>query len=133
MARTISRCYFTTRDDRLLEIERFYNQRNPHLPLFVVGDFNDGEDSRAVRFLEDRGLVNALPLFDRRTPTWKWKTSVVTLRRRMDHVLFPREFECVNAKVLPAGGSDHFPVAAEFAGSLKRVTKENEENEERSL
>jgi endonuclease/exonuclease/phosphatase family metal-dependent hydrolase len=104
--------YFTTRDDRRQEMERFYGAREPHLPTLVVGDFNDSENSPVVQWLEDKGMVNALPQFDRYSPTWKWQTSVVTLKRRMDHVLYSTELDCAAARVIPAGASDHFPVEA---------------------
>jgi endonuclease/exonuclease/phosphatase (EEP) superfamily protein YafD len=109
--------YFTTRGNRLREIKHFYSYRDPKLPLIVVGDFNDTAHSRAVRFLKRHGLKNALPQFDRRTPTWYWPTRVVTLRRRMDHILYSRELDCVSARVILGGPSDHFPVEAVFASS----------------
>jgi endonuclease/exonuclease/phosphatase (EEP) superfamily protein YafD len=106
--------YFSTRDDRLREIERFYQQRAPGIPILVVGDFNDGEDSRAVKWLQAQGMTNALPQFDRKSPTWEWPTSVVTLRRRMDHITYSHELRCASARVIHAGESDHFPVEAVF-------------------
>lgn len=104
--------YFTTRDDRRQEMERFYGARELHLPTLAVGDFNDGENSPVVQWLEDKGMVNALRQFDHYSPTWKWQTSVVTLKRRMDHVLYSTELDCTAARVIPAGASDHFPVEA---------------------
>lgn len=104
--------YLTTRDDRRTEMERFYNAREPGLPMLVMGDFNDGENSSVVRWLEDKGMVNALPQFDYYSPTWKWRTSVLTLKRRMDHILYTAEFDCSAAEVIAAGASDHFPVQA---------------------
>lgn len=44
--------YFTTKDDRVREIERFYAARQPDLPMLVAGDFNDTETSAAVRWLQ---------------------------------------------------------------------------------
>jgi endonuclease/exonuclease/phosphatase family metal-dependent hydrolase len=81
-------------------------------PTVVLGDFNDGESSAVVRWLEGKGLRNALPQFDRYHPTWQWQTSVVTLKRRLDHILYSPEFECTAARVIPAVASDHFPVEA---------------------
>jgi endonuclease/exonuclease/phosphatase (EEP) superfamily protein YafD len=109
--------YFSTADDRVRELERFYAQRRPAIPLLVTGDFNDGENSPVLRWLEKKGLVNALPQFDYRTPTWEWRTSVVTLKRRMDHVVYSPELRCCSARVIKAGASDHFPVEAVFAGA----------------
>lgn len=104
--------YFTTADDRLAEMERFYQARESQTPTAVLGDFNDGESSAVARWLERQGLRNALPQFDRSHPTWQWQTSVMTLKRRMDHIFYPPEFDCTAARVIPAGASDHFPVTA---------------------
>lgn len=106
--------YFTTKDDRRLEIERFYSKREPHTPTLVLGDFNDGESGAAVRWLQSQGMLNSLPQFDRYDPTWEWKTSLGKLKRRMDHILYSRELDCSAARVVPAGASDHFPVEAIF-------------------
>jgi endonuclease/exonuclease/phosphatase family metal-dependent hydrolase len=106
--------YLSTGDDRVREMERFYARRQPNTPLLIAGDFNDGEGSPVLRWLEKRGMINALPQFDSRTPTWHWRTSVVTLKRRMDHIVYSPELRCCSARVTQAGGSDHFPVEAEF-------------------
>ena len=106
--------YLTTRDDRLAEIERFFEKRDSQRPTLVVGDFNDGENSRAVEWLKKNKLLNALPEFDHYTRTWEWKTSVGTLSRRMDHILYSTNLHCCSAQVLHAGASDHFPVQAVF-------------------
>lgn len=111
--------YFSTRDDRVREMERFFDRRDATLPILVAGDFNDGEDSRVVHWLEKRGMVNALPQFDSSTATWEWRTSVATLRRRMDHIVYSSALHCSSARVIRAGGSDHFPVEGVFAASLR--------------
>jgi endonuclease/exonuclease/phosphatase family metal-dependent hydrolase len=95
-------------------MEKFYRARNPVDPTLVMGDFNDGEHSQVVRWLQGQGLTNALPQFDRYSPTWTWKTSFVKLQRRMDHIFYSREFDCVAAHVISGGVSDHFPVTATF-------------------
>jgi endonuclease/exonuclease/phosphatase family metal-dependent hydrolase len=106
--------YFTTDDDRRLEMEKFYQAGEPQTPTFVLGDFNDGESSAVARWLESKGLTNALRQFDRYSPTWQWQTSVGTLKRRMDHIFYPPEFDCTATEVIRAGASDHFPVQAIF-------------------
>jgi len=105
--------YFTTRDDRVREMERFFQKRRPELPTLVVGDFNDSPNSPVLKWLEEQGMMNALPAFDR-SPTWQWRTSLLTLSRRMDHVVYSRELHCCSARVLREGASDHFPVEAVF-------------------
>lgn len=106
--------YFTTGDDRDRELQRFYGKTRRNVPLIVTGDFNDGEASGVVRWLQKKGMRNALPEFDRSTPTWQWQTSVLTLRRRMDHIVYAPELYCYGARVIPGGASDHFPVIATF-------------------
>ena len=107
--------YFNTGDDRLDEIKRFYAERQPDVPTLVVGDFNDTEHSAVIRWLNSQGMTNALPEFDRHTPTWRWPTSVYTFKRRMDHIVYSTGLHCCGAAVLQAGASDHFPVLAEFS------------------
>lgn len=107
--------YLTTKDDRMREMENFYGQRDPRLPTLVLGDFNDGENSRVLRWLERQGMVNALPEFDSSTPTWEWRYGGMKLSRRMDHIVYGPNLRCFSAEVLPAGASDHFPVQAVFA------------------
>ncbi|HEX5222995.1 MAG TPA: endonuclease/exonuclease/phosphatase family protein, partial [Verrucomicrobiae bacterium] len=106
--------YFTTRGAREKEMERFHRECEIGTPLLVAGDFNDHEDSRVADWLEARKLTNALPQFDRYSPTRKWQTSVITLKRRMDHIFYSPELHCAAARVIPAGASDHFPVEAIF-------------------
>jgi endonuclease/exonuclease/phosphatase family metal-dependent hydrolase len=106
--------YLGTRDDRVLEMERFYRHINPNVPLIVAGDFNDSENSRVVNWLENRGLTNALPQFDRSTPTWQWRYRGIKLRRRMDHIMYSHQLHCTASEVINEGPSDHFPVVASF-------------------
>ena len=106
--------YLGTRDDRLREIEKFYQHIKPNVPLIVAGDFNDSENSPAIEWLKKRGLSNALPQFDSSSPTWQWKYRGIQLRRRMDHIMYSPELHCASARVFPDGPSDHFPVMAIF-------------------
>lgn len=115
--------YFTTRDDREQEMERFHRQREAHTPLLVAGDFNDHEDSRVADWLKKQGLTNALPQFDRYSPTWKWRTSLITVKRRMDHIFYSPELDCTAARVISAGASDHFPVEATFTIAVAQLQR----------
>ena len=56
--------YVTTGDDRERELKRFYEQTRRDVPLIVAGDFNDGEGSGVVRWLQGKGMRNALREFD---------------------------------------------------------------------
>jgi endonuclease/exonuclease/phosphatase (EEP) superfamily protein YafD len=106
--------YLFTDDDRQGEIKRFYAARRTDMPIIVAGDFNDSETSGVLRWLKSNGLQNALPEFDRSTPTWQWQTSLITLRRRMDHIVYPSELYCYEARVIRGGASDHYPVMGAF-------------------
>lgn len=119
--------YLFTRQDRLQEIQKAYSRRDPALRMIVAGDFNDGEDSRAVTWLTSQGLTNALPLFDRSSPTWEWRTSVATLHRRMDHILFSPALSCCSCRVMRAGSSDHFPVEAIFEAAARFREQRNDQ------
>jgi len=108
------RGYFSTGDDRVREMELFYSHRAPDLPTLVAGDFNARQNSSVVTWLERKGMTNALPQFDRYTPTWHWRRGLLSLHRRMDHIVYPPELQCSSARVIRAGASDHYPVEAVF-------------------
>ncbi|MBA3684276.1 MAG: hypothetical protein H0W72_03440 [Planctomycetes bacterium] len=81
-------------------------------PAIVLGDFN--EDGEPIAWLERRGFTNALPEYDRSTPTWRWQTRLVELYGRYDHLCYSRHLDCCAARVIDAGASDHFPVVGVF-------------------
>ena len=68
----------------------------------------------------ERGMTSALGQFDRSSPTWHWPLGWITLRRRMDHVLYSPDLHCAAARVIPAGPSDHFPVEAVFTRAVAK-------------
>jgi endonuclease/exonuclease/phosphatase (EEP) superfamily protein YafD len=111
--------YLSTGDDREREIKQIYAQRRKDLPMMVAGDFNDGEGSGVLRWLQTQGMRNALPQFDSYTPTWQWRVSALTLRRRMDHIVYGSELQCHEARVVKGGASDHYPVIGLFGMRTK--------------
>jgi endonuclease/exonuclease/phosphatase family metal-dependent hydrolase len=111
--------YLGTGDDRLDEMERFFARLRPNVPTIVAGDFNDHVKSPVMDWLADKHFANALPQFDSSTATWRWRYGPVTLRRRMDHIVYSPELHCYNSAVLPAGASDHFPVLAVLGKNLR--------------
>src|SRR5262245_37106748 len=92
--------YFSTRDDQVREMELFYAKREAGIPILVAGDFNASPNSPVVNWLKQNGLANALPHFDSSTATWHWQYGPVSLKRRMDHILFSPELHCASARVI---------------------------------
>jgi endonuclease/exonuclease/phosphatase (EEP) superfamily protein YafD len=111
---TVVSAYFKTRSVRLREIKYHMAHVRGRRPLIVLGDFNESADGRAARWLKRRGFVDALEKYDPKTATWKWRTSIYTFRKRLDHIFYSRGLRCVDAQVLGPAGSDHYPVEAVF-------------------
>jgi endonuclease/exonuclease/phosphatase family metal-dependent hydrolase len=83
------------------------------MPVIVAGDFNESEGG-GLEILEGRGMRSALPEFSGAT-TWRWPFGPFTLRRTMDHIVYdPAALECLDARAIQAGRSDHVPVVAKF-------------------
>ena len=105
--------YLAARNNHAHEIQRNYRQLLPGLPAPVVGDFNEDDDGKAIEWLENKGMTNALPEFDRRSPTWRWLVGPFVVHHRLDHIIYGGLY-AFSARVLNAGGSDHMPVIADF-------------------
>jgi hypothetical protein len=69
----------------------------------------------AIAWLKDHQFTDALPQFDRNANSWEWRTSLIALRGRYDHVQYSSEFKCFDARIMRRGASDHFPVLAVMA------------------
>ena len=106
--------YFSTRDDRLREIEHHAAALDPRLPTLVVGDFNEEGDGRAIGFLLDHGFGDALAEHVGTRRTWEWPVGSVTLRFQLDHLMHDDHFIAVQAAIVEGGRSDHKPVWADF-------------------
>jgi endonuclease/exonuclease/phosphatase family metal-dependent hydrolase len=107
--------YFSTENDRVEELKRFFSERRAGLVTLVAGDFNEDDGGRALEYLKSKNMTSALPQFDQQTPTWQGRVSFVTLSLRLDHILYSSELRCLSARVIREGASDHFPVEAVFA------------------
>ncbi len=95
------------------EIAGAFEQARPTGPLIVLGDFNEGEEGGAIRWLLERKMTNALPRFDKTSPTWHWMLpGNVLVEGRLDHVLYSSELDCLSARVINVDVSDHMPVEA---------------------
>ena len=106
----------------------------------IAGDFNEGDDSEAIKYLTNLGYENALRKFVPRwkeTHTWPYMRNLLLLRKRLDHILwrdgplfssmtngYSDEMECnVTLQCMGCGvvtgyengASDHQPVLSRFA------------------
>jgi len=104
--------YVTTPKVRLGEIETYFGYLEPGLPTIVAGDFNERSNGRAVSYLSKHGFKTALPEFHPGKKTWRWKTSVGTVKAQLDHILYNERLDALGADVIDAGRSDHLPVVA---------------------
>ncbi len=115
--------YFSTKSDRLAEIEAYAKTIDRALPALVVGDFNEGDGGSAIEYLERMNMRSALPPFAPSVPTWHWPTRVGEIHLRLDHILYDeRAFSAIDARVVEGGHSDHYPVIAR----LTRVSSTHE-------
>jgi endonuclease/exonuclease/phosphatase family metal-dependent hydrolase len=106
--------YWSTRGDRLREIQYHAESLDPKLPTLVVGDFNEEGDGRAVQFMLDRGFGDAIPQFAGKTRTWEWPVGSITLKFQLDHILHDAYFVPVAGAIVEAGRSDHMPIWIDF-------------------
>lgn len=107
--------HFSTPIVRTTELQHHARFLKGHAPLLVVGDFNEDEDGAAIAWISGaRALSNALMAFAPGADTWRWPTRLWTFEETLDHILFDARLDCLNAKVVRAGRSDHFPVLATF-------------------
>jgi len=106
--------YLATRDVRKREIRQHVGSLDRSLVTIILGDFNEPDDGGAMEWVGKQGFANALGQFDRRSPTWVWQAGWITLRDRFDHIMYDRRLDCLNARVVSKGASDHLPVVAVF-------------------
>jgi endonuclease/exonuclease/phosphatase family metal-dependent hydrolase len=104
--------YVETQSDHRYQLASYEQHLLTGIPNVILGDFNEGVDGDAIESLEDQGYRNALPLYHPGQPTWRGRSVGGQLEMTIDHVLFDRAFEPLNAYVLSRGGSDHLPVVA---------------------
>jgi endonuclease/exonuclease/phosphatase family metal-dependent hydrolase len=101
------------------EIEAFYKSVKKDTPTLILGDFNESDSGPALKWLKEKGFTDALPEFDKKTPTWRAKLEGVSIEERPDHILYSKHLHCYEAKVVKKGASDHYPVFAGFEKSKK--------------
>jgi endonuclease/exonuclease/phosphatase (EEP) superfamily protein YafD len=107
--------YFSTRENRLEEIEHHVAALDKKLPTLIVGDFNEESDGLALRRLDELGFGDATAQFNPKKPTWHWAlSSGMTLRFQLDHMLHDVHFVPVASRIVEAGESDHVPIWTDF-------------------
>jgi endonuclease/exonuclease/phosphatase family metal-dependent hydrolase len=112
--------YLRSGADHDFEIRLFLSQSTEAVPTLVVGDFNEGPNGSAVRYLEGAGFQNALSLYHPGAPTWRYKVWIVgQFTQELDHIFFDGSFEPVDAWVVKAGASDHLPVVAHLEATRR--------------
>jgi len=104
--------YFGTPPIRESQIKHFAKHLDTSLPTLIVGDFNEEPDGRALSYLSELGYRSALPAFAGSEPTWRWPTSLFTLRQQLDHIVVDPKIDVLDARVFEQGRSDHLPVVA---------------------
>lgn len=120
------------------ELIRRRSQESKRTIDIIAGDFNEGDDGEAIRYLIlQEGYANALSRYvprSKETHRWNYFGTVWQLRKRLDHILWysgnalslssTREedskliLDCVNCGVLSGyenDASDHQPVLCRFA------------------
>lgn len=107
--------HFKTPKIRVGELKHHARYLKGDAPLVVLGDFNEDENGAAIAWIsKTKGLSNALMAFAPGADTWRWPTRLWTFEETLDHILYDRRLDCLNARVIKAGRSDHFPVVATF-------------------
>jgi endonuclease/exonuclease/phosphatase (EEP) superfamily protein YafD len=107
--------YVVTPPVREQEISTFAASLDKRLPTLIVGDFNENERGRALRWLNANGYRSALPEFAPAAQTWRWRTSYVALNGRYDHLCYDARLTPLRVDVRMTGRSDHLPVVGVFA------------------
>lgn len=108
------RSWIGVEEDHLRQIRLFTRGVEPRMPTLVLGDFNEGPEGAAVRWLERAGFRNALPAYRPGQPTWRMPSPGAQLDATIDHILFDPHLAPLDAWVVPRGRSDHMPVVARF-------------------
>ena len=104
---------YRTPNIHLKEIEEFFSITDSAKPLVIAGDFNEDENGKAIRWLIDKGFVDALSVYDTYTKTWEWEiSSGIKLKNRYDHIMLSKGLDCTGARVIRVDASDHMPVLA---------------------
>lgn len=107
--------YWSTREDRLREIQYHLEALDPTLPTIMLGDFNEERGvGQALSLLEERGFADAIGQFQGTKRTWEWDVNGFMLKFQLDHILHDVRLVPTAATIVEAGRSDHKPIWADF-------------------
>jgi endonuclease/exonuclease/phosphatase (EEP) superfamily protein YafD len=106
--------YANWENDHVLQTQAYVGSNLEEAPTVVLGDFNEGPTDAAVEYLESAGYENVLPLYHPGQYTWRHASVGDQANDAIDHILFNRFMDSLNAYVLVRGNSDHIPVIAHF-------------------
>ena len=120
---------------RICEVKELINrsQKSKRMIDIIAGDFNEGDNGGAIRYLIKEGFKNAVSRYvprSKETHRWDFFRSFWQLRKRLDHILWRGNaslsrsennkftLDCINCGVLSGyenGASDHQPILSRFA------------------
>jgi endonuclease/exonuclease/phosphatase (EEP) superfamily protein YafD len=106
--------YLTASSDHAYEMQLFDSQCEPNMPTIVLGDFNEGPDGGAVKYLEAHGFTDVLWLYHPGQYTWRHSSIANEFTQALDHIMYDSSLEPLDAWVDVTGHSDHIPVLAHF-------------------
>lgn len=101
-----------TTQSRLVEMQDITSHISTDRPTLIVGDFNESPTGPARQWLLKSGYQSALQTAGVYAPTWYWQSPIGKVTRQYDDIYFSNDFSLEFSDVLPAGGSDHYPVVA---------------------
>ena len=81
-----------------------------HYPVFLCGDFNDIPLSYAY-FTISKGLKDSFAT-NGSFPGYTWDNFHI--KQRIDYILYSKDYNCTDYKVIKKNLSDHFPITASF-------------------
>lgn len=114
--------FYSSKSERLEDLQNWYQQLHPDLTTIILGDFNESHKGlfygKAIQWLEtpELGFRDAIDEHDP-SVTWEWPLPLnMKLSANFDHIFYrKRELVCLSAGVKREGASDHFPVTAVFS------------------
>lgn len=105
---------FTTPAVRRQEVRYFTKFLSPHYPTVIGGDFNEGDNGLASRFLKSCCYYDGLSMIHPAIKTWYWHVGPFTIFGRYDHLFVNNCFKFIKCQVLQEGCSDHYPVVLDL-------------------